>query len=189
MKNFWNRISHISLAIFLTSVSCISIIVYGCKQVEQDPQTNNTPVIEKIGLEIGDEAPNFTMDNQLGKPVSLKDFRGKVVMIDFWATWCGPCVAAIPHLKELNDKYTGKDVVILGVSLDKDLDQWKSFITDEQLNWTHIADGNYWNNAASLKYNIEAIPSVWIVDRNGKITSKDIRANEAETAIEAALTK
>ncbi len=189
MKSLRNLINQRTFSVFFICMSLGLISVTGCKKVEQEPQTNITQTVEQIGLEIGDAAPNFTMNDQFGKSVSLKDFRGKVVMIDFWATWCGPCVASIPHVKELNDKYAGKDVVILGISLDKDLDQWKSFITDEKMNWIHIADGNYWSNAAALQYHIESIPSVWIIDKNGKITAKDIRANAAGAEIDAALAK
>ncbi|MBS1538887.1 MAG: TlpA family protein disulfide reductase [Bacteroidetes bacterium] len=167
---------------FICIISIMLLIVIGCKQAEQVPQTNST-TIEQIGLNIGETAPNFTMNNQFGKPVSLKDFRGKVVVIDFWATWCGPCVASIPKIKELNKKYSGDNFVLLGVSLDKDLEQWKSFISQEQMDWTHIADGQNWNNAVAVRYQIESIPNVWIIDKEGKIVGKELRGSAVESAL------
>ena len=158
------------------------LLISSCKQTEQVPQTNST-TLERIGLSIGETAPDFTMNNQFGKPVSLKDFRGKVVMIDFWATWCGPCIASLPQVIELKKKYFGEKFEILGISLDKDLEQWKSFINDKQMDWIHIADGQYWNNAIAVQYQIESIPNVWIIDKEGKIIAKELRGSSVESEL------
>lgn len=169
--------------------------IVSCKQAERAPvpevaQAVAEPAAEpNTGLEIGQIAPNFTQNDQNGKPVSLSDFRGKVVMIDFWATWCGPCVRAIPDVKELKKKYAGTDLVILGVSLDKDLGRWKSFIANEKMDWLHVADGNFWDNAAAKKYGIESIPSVWIIGAQGQILAKNLRGSQVAGAVALAMQK
>ena len=123
------------LSIFSSSI-IFFLALSSCKQAEQTPK-NETVVKstgELVGLEIGQIAPDFTQNDQYGKPISLKDFRGKVVMIDFWATWCGPCIASIPHVKEIKKKYASSDLIILGVSLDN-ADSHKKFIKAEKLNF------------------------------------------------------
>jgi len=166
--------------------------IVSCKQAERAPEpaaSKESSLGNMEGLEIGLVAPNFTQNDQNGKPVSLSDFRGKVVMIDFWATWCGPCVRSIPDVKELRKKYAGTNLVILGVSLDKDLGRWKTFIKSEQMDWIHVADGNFWDNAAAKKYGIESIPSVWIIGPQGQILAKNLRGGQVAPAIAVAMQK
>ena len=110
-------------------------------------------------------------------------------MIDFWATWCGPCVRAIPDVKELRKKYADTDLVILGVSLDKDLARWKTFIVNEKMDWLHVADGNFWDNEAGKKYGIESIPSVWIIGPQGQILAKNLRGSQVAGAVALAMQK
>lgn len=139
------------------------------------------------GTEIGMIAPNFTMNDQNGKSLSLQQYRGKVVVLDFWATWCGPCRRALPHFKELWEKYKSKDVVFIGVSLDKDLNKWKQFIKDENMSWLHVADGKFWENAVAQQYGVESIPSVWVLDKSGVIQGKNLYGSSVESSIEQAL--
>ena len=92
-------------------------------------------------------------------------------------------------MKELRKKYAGTDLVILGVSLDKDLGRWKSFIANEKMDWLHVADGNFWDNAAAKKYGIESIPSVWIIGPQGQILAKNLRGSQVAPAIAVAMQK
>ncbi|MBS1912500.1 MAG: TlpA family protein disulfide reductase [Bacteroidetes bacterium] len=118
---------------------------------------------------IGSQAPDFTQNDTSGRPVSLHQFRGKVVLIDFWASWCPPCVAEVPNVKALWEKYRDQGLVVLSVSLDKSLDAWKIFIHLNGLQWYQVADGEYWDNAVARLYSVYEIPSMYLVGRDGRI--------------------
>jgi thiol-disulfide isomerase/thioredoxin len=109
-----------------------------------------------------------------GSKLSLpKDLEGKVVVIDFWATWCGPCVGEIPHMKEIYAKYKDKGVEFVGISLDKTKDPLEAFVKDKGLAWTMTYDGQ--QNPAATKYKINSIPAVWVVGKDGKIVTETAR--------------
>jgi len=120
---------------------------------------------------VGDMAPDFTQNDTAGRPVSLGQFRGKVVVLDFWASWCGPCRASLPTVKQMWRDYRDRDVVLVSVSLDYNLDLWREFIRENGMDWYHTSDGRYWNNAVAARYGINAIPAAYLVDRQGKIRS------------------
>ncbi len=110
----------------------------------------------------------------------MKNLKGKVVVIDFWATWCGPCLAEIPHMKELYTKYRGQGVEFIGVSLDqpKDkggLDNLRKYVKDNGIEWPQYYQGNYWDSEFSKGLGITAIPRVFVVDQNGKLYSVSAR--------------
>lgn len=120
------------------------------------------------------QAPNFTATDVNGKNVSLSDFKGKVVVVDVWATWCGPCKRELPHLKKITQDYQGKNVVFIGVSVDepKDLEKWKQFIKDEKLTGVQIFAGGFKSEVAQL-YKIQTIPRFMVFDQRGNIVSTD----------------
>jgi len=124
---------------------------------------------------VGQEAPDFTMNDTTGKPVSLSSFRGKYVLVDFWASWCGPCRAENPNVVKAYDEFKGKNFTILSVSLDKTKDAWEKAIKDDHLAWNHVSDLQYWDNAAAKLYGVQAIPANFLIDPNGKIVAKDLR--------------
>jgi thiol-disulfide isomerase/thioredoxin len=127
---------------------------------------------------IGVVAPDFTMNDPEGKPIQLSSLRGKVVLIDFWASWCGPCKKENPELVKLYQKYHGKGFEILGVSLDKSKDDWVKAIKDDQLTWLHVSDLQFWQNAAARLYAINGIPLSFLLDKDGKIVAKGLTPDQ-----------
>lgn len=135
---------------------------------------------------IGRMAMDFTQNDTLGNPVSLSSFRGKYVLIDFWASWCGPCRAENPNVVEAFRKYTDKGFTVLGVSLDRPnaKDKWIKAIHDDQLTWTHVSDLQFWKNAVAVQYGIQAIPQNILVDREGKIIGKNLRGEALQKKLD-----
>ena len=124
------------------------------------------------------------------KQVNLLQFgAGKVVFLNFWATWCPPCIRSIPEAKSIWNTYKNKNFVLLGISLDKDLDTWKDYVKEQQMSWMQVADGNFWDNKAAMLYGIGSIPSVWILDQNGNIALKDVNPLSEGEAIRAKITE
>ncbi|WEK37558.1 MAG: TlpA disulfide reductase family protein [Candidatus Pseudobacter hemicellulosilyticus] len=129
---------------------------------------------------IGQPAIEFTQNDTLGKPVSLASFKGKYVLIDFWASWCGPCRAENPNVVQAYNTYKDKGFTVLGISLDRDnaKDKWLKAIHDDKLAWTHVSDLQFWNNAVAVQYGIKAIPQNLLIDPKGVIVAKNLRGEE-----------
>ena len=132
---------------------------------------------------IGSDAIEFTQNDTTGKPVSLNSFRGKYVLIDFWASWCKPCRMENPNVVTAYNKFKDKNFTVLGVSLDKARESWIQAIKDDGLAWTQVSDLQFWNNAAARKYKIESIPQNYLVDPNGKIVGKNLRGQDLEAKL------
>ncbi|MCH2045199.1 MAG: TlpA family protein disulfide reductase [Saprospiraceae bacterium] len=131
-------------------------------------------------LPIGEEAPQFSEKTPDGKDLALKDFRGKVVLIDFWASWCGPCRKENPNVVRLYNKYKDKGFDILGVSLDKNKERWLAAIEKDQLTWSHVSDLKGWNCAVAKQYGVRGIPFTVLVDKEGKILGTRLRGTALE---------
>jgi thiol-disulfide isomerase/thioredoxin len=129
----------------------------------------------------GAQAPDFSMNDPEGKPVKLSDFRGKVLLIDFWASWCGPCRRENPHVVELYNHYNKKGFDILGVSLDRTREPWLAAIEKDGLLWHHVSDLQGWSNSAARLYGVSSIPHTVLLDKEGKILARNLRG-EALTA-------
>lgn len=129
---------------------------------------------------VGEQAPDFTQADTLGKAISLHDFKGKYVLVDFWASWCGPCRAENPNLLKAYNTFKSKDFTIVGISLDSDAGKWKKAIKEDKLPWTQLSDLKGRENAIAQYYNVRGIPWNILVDRDGKIVAKDLRGSELE---------
>lgn len=131
---------------------------------------------KKIGA-VGTQSLDFTQPDTNGTPVSLSSFRGKYVLVDFWASWCGPCRTENPNVVENFNKFSAKNFTVLGVSLDRpgQKEKWIDAIKADSLNWTHVSDLQFWNNAAAQLYHIQSIPQNILVDPEGKIIAKNLR--------------
>ena len=133
----------------------------------------------KVGA-VGTMAIDFTQNDPDGKPVTLSSFRGKYVLIDFWASWCKPCRVENPNVVEAYKKYEKKNFTVLGVSLDRSKDPWLQAIKDDNLTWTHVSDLKFWNNEVSQKYRISSIPQNLLIDPKGMIVAKNLRGRELQ---------
>lgn len=140
-------------------------------------------------LAIGQVAPLFAQPDTSGKMVALSDYKGKYVLVDFWASWCGPCRAENPNVLKAYDKYKDQNFTVLGVSVDaeKAKDAWLKAIKDDGMPWTQVSELKGWDNTAADLYDVHAIPQNYLVDPNGKIIAKNIRGKELHETLEKLL--
>ncbi len=164
------------------------------KALPEYAENKNIAKIENViaiikSLQPGMVAPDFTQNGVDGNPVKFSDFykQNKVTMIDFWASWCGPCRAFNPTLVKIYNEYKDKGFGIIGVSLDRDKDSWLKAIEDDKLEWLHVSDLGFWDNEVAKQYNVRFVPQSILVDQEGKIIKRHPGHDELSELIKANL--
>jgi peroxiredoxin len=137
-----------------------------------------------MGISIGSEAPEIALENASGEIISLNSLRGKVVLLDFWASWCRPCRAENPNVVKLYNKYKNQKFTVFSVSFDQEKSKWLAAIKQDQLSWpNHVSELTGWKSTPGEKYGITSIPKTFLIDKNGVIIGYDLRGEALEKKI------
>ncbi|MBN8703230.1 MAG: TlpA family protein disulfide reductase [Bacteroidetes bacterium] len=144
--------------------------------------------VEKASkLRAGSDAPEIVLNEPSGKPLALSSLRGKVVLLDFWASWCAPCRATNPQVVALYDKFKNKDFEIYAVSLDENKDKWIEAIAKDRLTWKHVSELKSWKSAVVEQYNFKSIPYNVLIGKDGKIVAKNLHDTDLENKVKELL--
>ena len=147
--------------------------------------SDRSEILKKVA--VGQAAPDFALETPDGGSISLSDYKGKYLLIDFWASWCGPCRAENPHVVAIYEDMKDKDFDILGVSFDSNKDKWLGAIEEDKLAWSHVSDLKGWASAAGKLYGVNSIPHTVLLDKEGMIIAKDLSSEELRMRLEELL--
>jgi peroxiredoxin len=136
---------------------------------------------------IGKTAPEIVLNDTAGKSVKLSSLKGKYVLVDFWASWCGPCRAENPNVVKAYKKYNEKGFTVFGVSLDENREKWLAAIKKDGLTWSHVSDLKGWANVAAKQYAVMGIPANFLLDKEGKIIASNLRSEDLGKKLEEVL--
>ena len=137
---------------------------------------------------VGKQAPDLSLPDANGHTVSLASYKGKYLLVDFWASWCGPCRAENPNVVQAYNEFKGKNFAIVGVSLDKEKDAWQEAVRADKLDWTQISDLKFWESKAVTTFHFDGIPFNILIDPQGKIIAQGLRGEDLENKLKEVLT-
>lgn len=175
-----DRIKSIGYSLdYAETEKCFQSLDPSLQNSERGKEVATAMVIIKRGQN-GQKMLNFTQNDMNGSPVSFSSFKGKYVLVDFWASWCGPCRAENPNVLKAYQKFADKGFTVIGVSLDDSAEKWKKAVEEDKMPWTQLSDLKGWKNEVSTYYGVQGIPSSYLVNPEGIIIAKDLRGSDLE---------
>lgn len=150
------------------------VFTMACTEVQAQPK-------------VGEQAPDIAIADAQGKTIKLSSLKGKVVLIDFWASWCGPCRESMPGLRNVYAAYKKKGFEIYGISLDKKKGDWTKAVAADKTTWIHVNEPGGWETPTARAWNIEQLPSSFLLDKQGKIIAVDLKEKQLQDALQKLL--
>jgi peroxiredoxin len=169
----------------------ILVLFFACSGKKNTTTADSGAAVQAlpIGIQVGQVAPDISLPDASGKTMPLSSFRGKYVLLDFWASWCGPCRQENPNVVNMHSLYKDKGFTVYSVSLDNNKSNWETAIAKDNLQWNHVSDLKMWNSVVVTLYQIDGIPLTFLLDPDGKIIAKNLRGPELEKKLSEIFTK